>query len=194
MPVLWVIYHYQLFALLPPLDASNEAKSSVLVSLRDTVDGLQHIRSFRWESRNFQRQLDVVERSQRLVYEVYTVERKQLATYEALTAFIGSMVVYVIVRYTESVSEAAAGLSVVALLTLSCNMALIIPQVIGIEKSMGVVARMRKLISHAPQEPRDGNMRLPPRWPRRGEILFRNVTVKYRYLILRNICIQASGY
>lgn len=180
LAILYLIYRHYLGSVLPVLYSSNNAKSALWARLGDTIDGAEHIRGFGWVRQHLRKSLETLDRSQRLLYKSYVIQRQLLFLLELLALVVGLFIVATILNTSWLASHAAAGLSMVTLLTLGTNMAIMAPSILDLERGLRVIARIRQFINLAPLEFQPGALLLPPKWPRQGEIKLTNVYAKYK--------------
>ena len=86
-------------------------------------------------------------------------------------------------NYKHTTSEAAVGLSMINIITLSSRMGGFLRSWVEMETSLGAVSRTREFVRSAPVEsdPGEGNCeKLAANWPQSGSVELKQVTASYK--------------
>ncbi|KJZ73712.1 hypothetical protein HIM_06830 [Hirsutella minnesotensis 3608] len=118
-----------------------EAKSPLYTQFIETAAGLQHIRAFGWQSQEIARSLELLDYSQKPYYYMFCIQRWLELILDLCILVIA--VVLVSFALTTGSSQAAIGLALVNIMTLSEALSQLIKSWIDLETSLGAIARLR---------------------------------------------------
>lgn len=160
-----------------------EAKKSLYTLMAEATKGLEHIRSFMWKPQMLQRMFRALDRSQKATYYVYTIQRWLELVLDLITGVLAVMLM-MLATHAKHTSPSALGFSLVALVSFGQGMGHLTQSWNALEASVASISRLRSFINTTPQEPtiwggvdlRIANL------PKYGNIAFRNVSAKYRWV------------
>lgn len=177
-----------------------EAKSPLYTQVSEMLTGIEHIRSFGWQSATIQKSLTLLDYSQTPFYYMYSIQRWLLLVLDMCAALMSTLLVAIAVLWTSSATQPSLGLALLAATQYSRTTRLWVVRWTALETSLGAVTRLQNFMNTTPVERRhtfgvnpDGerdpehimeeNDLEPLRgWPTAGCIEFDNVNAMYRYL------------
>ncbi|OAA63985.1 ABC transporter, transmembrane domain, type 1 [Cordyceps fumosorosea ARSEF 2679] len=156
-----------------------ESKTPLFVRFKETANGLHHIRSFGWLSTQLEKNLVLLDASQRAYYHMFCVQRWLNLVLDLLVAVVAVFVVSIALYVKSSSSPAAMGLAYLTLIDFGGTLTIAVKRWTEMEIALGSIARSKSFVQDTPQEKDGPDCSLPKDWPRRGEIEFKNVTAGY---------------
>ena len=179
------IYVIQLFYLRTSRQVrhlNSEAKTPLYTLFVEVSSGLEHIRAFGWQADFADEALKALEFSQKPYYYTLAIQRWLELAIDCSSLGLSLALISITTVCKESTSEAAMGLAMVNLITFSGMLNSAVLAWGKLETSLGSVLRLQDFISTTPAEATGDQVTLPPQWPQSGNIVFSNVTAKYRYV------------
>lgn len=158
-----------------------QAKAPIYKQLIEVVDGLPTIRAFQWQRSIEVTILDLLDRSQRPHYLLYSIQRWLNLVLDLLVAATAVILVAMAVL-TKSSSPGSIGLAMLNVLGFSSSLASLISSWTQLETSLGAISRLRAFEKATPAEDEhDTAPHEPPTdsWPSSGKVEFRDVTATY---------------
>ncbi|KAH8760348.1 P-loop containing nucleoside triphosphate hydrolase protein [Diaporthe sp. PMI_573] len=136
-----------------------EARSPLYTQFLETIQGLATIRSFGWAGKAIEKNHDLVDASQRPVYLLYMVQRWLQLVLELIIA--------------------VTAILLVALMSLSQELKMIVINYTNLETSLTAISRIRSFEKETPTENLEHHTDPPPHWPQTGRIQLDAVTATY---------------
>ena len=184
LPVLAaVMYIVQLFYLrtsrqLRYLELETTAPLCALFT--ESASGLFHIRAFGWEPQSLENALLLLDDSQKPFYYLFAAERWLGLVMDTVSLMTAVTIIALTVCVEALATPSGIGLSMLSLITLSFESMQFVRQWMLVETSIGALARTRDFVESTPlEEGPEGAYEPEPEWPRKGEILMREVTATY---------------
>lgn len=156
-----------------------EAKAPLHTYLEETATGLTHIQAFRWQDRNIQRGILLLEESQKPFYVFLAVQQWLGMVLGLLAAALGTSLVALALFIDQSSSSSAIGLSFMGLIYLNIALQNTLVAWTELETSSGALARLSLFEEGTPQEAQRITGELPRNWPSQGQVEMRNVSASY---------------
>lgn len=158
-----------------------EAKTPLYTRITETADGLEHIRSFGWETKVFEKTLVLLDQSQKPFYYLLSIQRWLVLVLDLNVTAIGTMLVFIAVMWPTTASQPSLGLALIGTLGYSHAVTYLTNQWTTLETSLGAVARLRTFVKYTPTE-RDASdaIEQAPDFPRQGNVQFSNISARYR--------------
>ncbi|ATY62777.1 ABC transporter [Cordyceps militaris] len=157
-----------------------EAQAPLVTSLRDIGTGLAYIRGFRSEEQELARCLYLLDRSQKPYYALLSSQAFLYMVVELVVALMAVVLTILALYVTDSTSPNAAGLAFLNLINLGTGFNMVVNAWTAMETAVGSLSRLRNFLRNTPTEQRGKAADLPENWPSRGEVLFDNVTARYK--------------
>lgn len=191
------IYLIQLFYLRTSRQLQHlntEAKTPLYTLAVEISSGLEHIRAFGWQSDFIDEALRALDSSQKPYYYTFAIERWLELAIDCSSLWLAIVLISITTICKESTSQTAMGLSLLNLTTFGYMLNRAVMAWTTLETALGAVLRLRDFISRMPAEARGDEVQLPSRWPQSGNIVFSNVTAKYRYVDMAVIAVFAPVF
>ncbi|KJZ80040.1 hypothetical protein HIM_00754 [Hirsutella minnesotensis 3608] len=182
--IIFVLYILQKFYLrtsrqLRLLDL--QTKAPLYTQLLELIQGLATIRAFQWQSVTAERSLALLDESQRPHYLLYSIQRWLTLVLDMLVAV--SAVLLVLFGVTMGASTPGnMAIALYSVLGFSESLANLLSSWTSLETSLGAISRLKKFEKETPQENHpslNSQVELPPAWPARGHLEWRNVEASY---------------
>ncbi|MEU7054431.1 ABC transporter transmembrane domain-containing protein [Streptomyces eurythermus] len=180
--LIFVMYTVPLYSLrtsrqLKHLDM--EATTPLYTLATEMASGLEHIRSFGWQTHFVTESIEALDHAQKPYYYGLAIQRWVELAMDFSNLGLVIFLVSIVTLTKETKSPAAVGLSLLNLSTLSKKLNIAIAGCVDLETGLACVARFRAFIYSTPTEEGDVPASLPPRWPATGNVTLSNVTVQY---------------
>lgn len=179
--LLWAIQHFYLKTSRQVRLLDLEVKTPLYAKLNEMLSGVEHIRSFGWQSQTLEQSLQLIDNSQTPFYYMFTIQRWLYIiltlTGSGMSIIIGTLALYL----RSSTSQASAGLGLINNLHFTVSWALFIQRWTKLETTLGAITRLKSFVQETPSESDDGCSAQPPNWPAHGAIEFKDVSARYRY-------------
>ncbi|KAH8594448.1 putative ABC multidrug transporter [Bisporella sp. PMI_857] len=157
-----------------------EAKSPLYTHILETIGGLTTIRAYGWEYSFHDKNLELLDLSQRPFYLLYCIQRwLQLV----LDLFVGALAVVLVAMTTlipGTTNAGAIGVALINILSFNSNLANLISSWTSLETSLGAIARLKSLNEETAAESQPTQPKtLPDGWPSQGHVKLKNVVASY---------------
>lgn len=160
-----------------------EAKAPVYLHFVETASGAATIRAFGWQQHFRQTLESVLDRSQRPVYLLFSVQRWLALILDLVVAGLAILLVAIVVTWRESFNSGAVGLSLVMVMTFNKTLMSVVRFWTALETSIGAVSRIKKFVENTESEDRtDRGLLEEPileSWPAFGAVEFSNVVASH---------------
>ncbi|KAF7158902.1 hypothetical protein CNMCM5623_004081 [Aspergillus felis] len=172
-----------------------EAKAPLFSRFLEVLSGLVTIRAFGWQDEFERRNRQAFDISQKPFYLLFCVQRWLNLVLDLVVAAIAVIVVAVAVRTKGGVDAGFLGIALVNIVHFSISIKTLLSNWTQLEISIGAVARIRSFAKDttSDEEERlqeDALQSIPPSWPEKGHIEFRNVTATYEgsaQMVIKNL-------
>lgn len=160
------------------LDLEN--KSPLYSHLTETLEGLATIRAFNWERPAIQKQIEILDHSQKPYYMLLCVQRWLNLVLDLMVTALAVIVVTLAVNLRTSTSAGLLGVALNNIIGFNQSLSSLVNSWTSLETSLGAIARVKIFAKNTPSENKPGDNRLPPsEWPSRGAVELHNVSVCY---------------
>jgi ABC-type multidrug transport system fused ATPase/permease subunit len=150
----------------------------------ESLAGVITVRAFGWTAEYERLNRELLDRSQRPFYMLYTAQNWLKLVLDSVVAGLAVLVVGVAMALTvrHEVEAGFLGLALVNLMDVSLTLSLLLMSWTDLETSIGAVARIRGFVTST--SPEDvGRKESPPRlWPESGGIVFEGVGARYKFV------------
>ncbi|GFF54141.1 metal resistance protein YCF1 [Aspergillus udagawae] len=172
-----------------------EAKAPLFSRFLEVLSGLVTIRAFGWQDEFERRNRQAFDISQKPFYLLFCVQRWLNLVLDLVVAAIAVIVVAIAVRTKGSVDAGFLGIALVNIVQFSISIKTLLSNWTQLEISIGAVARIRSFAKDTTSE-EEGHLQddalpsVPPSWPEKGHIEFRNVTATYdgsTQMVIKNL-------
>ncbi|KAL3703762.1 hypothetical protein TMatcc_009451 [Talaromyces marneffei ATCC 18224] len=179
---IFVLYIVQIFYLrtsrqLRILDL--EATAPLVSQVLEALQGNTTIKALGWESAFRERQLELLDQSQKPYYLLPMVQRWLGFVLDLIVAGIAVVLVSltVMVRGSATITYLGAGLT--GVINFALNMNFLIQNWTVLETAIQAIWRIKLFCEDTPSEETESTIEPPPKWPDVGNISFQNVYASY---------------
>jgi ABC-type multidrug transport system fused ATPase/permease subunit len=157
-----------------------EEKAPLYTLFGETASGLASVRAFGWTDKFADRNLELLDKSQRPFYLLYCVQRWLGIVLDLLVTVLVTVLMVVIVAKRASIQPGVVGLGLLSTVDLSSSLTTLIKTWTNLETSIGAISRLKDFVAtteseHKPQEV-DA---VGKRWPENGEVEFVDFDASY---------------
>lgn len=168
-----------------------EQKSPLYSHFIETLSGLITIRAFGWSDNFVDRNLVLLDASQKPFYLLYCIQRWLGLVLDVMVAVLAVILMIMVVKLRGSISSGYVGLALLNVMAFSESLSWLVEMWTALETSIGAISRLKSFATETPKENLPGeNHAVPDAWPEHGEIEFRNLSASYipdSELVLRGI-------
>ncbi|KAK6075818.1 ABC transporter [Seiridium cupressi] len=175
-----------------------EAKAPVYLHFIETASGAATIRAFGWQH-YFRRMLEVaLDRSQRPVYLLFSVQRWLALVLDLVVSVLVIILVSIVVTWKSSFDSGAVGLSLVIVMMFNKTLMSVVQYWTSLETSVGAVARIKQYVELTESEDRSDRtpQPIPQNWPSSGAIRFSNLVASHSpdgHPVLKDISLDVKA-
>nr|KAK5449247.1 hypothetical protein LTR18_002336 [Exophiala xenobiotica] len=157
-----------------------EEKAPLYTLFGETASGLSTIRAFNWTSQFLDRNLILLDRSQRPFYLLQCIQRWLSIVLDLLVTVLVTLLMAVVVALRTTIEPGLVGLGLLTIVGLSSNLTSLVASWTTLETSIGAIARLRNFVRTTESE-RLPEEAIPVRdsWPEAGAIVFSNFSASY---------------
>lgn len=158
-----------------------EAKSPLYTQLSETATGVQHIRSFSWQSEILSESFKLLDFSQKPYYYMFCIQRWLTLVLELDVMITATILVTLALSLPHTSSANAIGLAMLNIISFGSGMANVIGTWTRMETSLGAIARLRSFLEETPtEEDPESEPELPKGWPLYGRVELKDVCARYK--------------
>ena len=158
-----------------------EAKSPLYSSFLEAQSGVVTIRAFGWQKAWKDRNIRLLDDSQRPYYLLYCIQRWLNLVLDLVVAAFAVIVMTLATQLNHGISGGSLGVAFINILSFSSSLAYLITAWTQLETSIGAIARVRAFEASMPSELREQDVQDPPEtWPDKGAIEFTNLSAGYK--------------
>ncbi|KAJ4315644.1 hypothetical protein N0V94_005841 [Neodidymelliopsis sp. IMI 364377] len=158
-----------------------EAKSPLYSNFLEAQSGVVTIRAFRWQKAWKDRNIKLLDDSQRPFYLLYCIQRWLNLVLDLVVAAFAVVVMTLATQLDHGVSGGSLGVAFINILSFGSSLAYLITAWTQLETSIGAIARVRGFEAATPSEARDKDVQDPPHtWPDNGAIEFCDLSAGYK--------------
>lgn len=163
-----------------------EHKAPLYATLLEILDGLPTIRAYKWQAKYIEKSLHLLDDSQRPVYLLMSLQQWLIFCVEMVVAVMAVIMVTITMTLRDQLSPGLIGIALVNIINFGETMKALIQTWVGLEISIGAVARVNNFKKETKLEPHNllGNENRNTivdfaNWPSEGKIMFEDVTASY---------------
>jgi len=120
-----------------------EAKAPLYSNFLETLSGLVTIRAFGWEKEMEQRNMLLLDASQRPFYLLYCIQRWLSLVVDLMVAMLAVLLVGLIVKFRHNMDTGFVGVALINIMSFSMILAVVVQHWTMIETSVGAVSRIQ---------------------------------------------------
>ncbi|KXJ88783.1 P-loop containing nucleoside triphosphate hydrolase protein [Microdochium bolleyi] len=169
-----------------------EAKVPLLTHFSECYEGRVTIRAMAWNTPMVERNMGILDASQKPHYLLYCLQRWLNLVLDLITTALATLLVGVAVSQRESIDVGYLGVGLVSVMGFGQTLSQLITHWTNLETSLGAVDRVRKYVASTPPEPVALSDDDPEEadQPVRGAVEFHGVSAsRCGHQVLRNICL-----
>ncbi|KAJ6187634.1 hypothetical protein N7519_002542 [Penicillium mononematosum] len=157
-----------------------EAKAPLFSQFLEALNGLSSIRAYGWTKDYHRRNQIALDASQRPSYLLYCIQRWIGLVLDLIVAGIAVIVIAVAISMKGSPSMNLLGIALFNIVNFSGTLQMLVTDWIGLETSIGAVARIRSYVRQVTPEDLDSETEtVPEDWPRNGGIDIAGLSASY---------------
>ncbi|KAJ5876483.1 ABC transporter transmembrane domain type 1 [Penicillium soppii] len=160
-----------------------EAKAPLYTHFLETIHGISSIRAFNWGHQLREKSHSLLNRSQRPVYMLYSIQQWLILVLDLTVGAIAVILIAMVTSLKDLFNAASIGVALNILLTLNQTLANALKMWTMTETSIGAVTRVQRFIEDIPSEERRVASSIAPQlpldWPCHGEVNFTDMTAGY---------------
>jgi len=168
-----------------------EAKSPLYSHFIESLSGLVTIRAFGWADNFQERNLTLLDISQKPYYLLFCIQRWLALILDLLVTALAVILMVLVVKLRADISGGFVGLALLNVMSFNESLATIIKGWTSLETSFGAIARLMNFSSQTTSENLARETRsVSEHWPENGIIEFNNVSASYTHdsnPVVRNI-------
>lgn len=177
---MWVIQKFYLRTSKQLRLLDLEAKAPLYSHFIESLTGLMTVRAFGWTSEFEERNMNLLDASQRPFYLLFCMQQWLALVLDLLVTVLG-MILMIIITKTHNGNGGFVGLALVNVMTFNLSLTYVIRNWTGLETSLGAISRIRSFCDEAISEDLAIETNdAPPNWPTEGRIELKNVSAAYK--------------
>ncbi|KAF2842938.1 hypothetical protein M501DRAFT_1005649 [Patellaria atrata CBS 101060] len=158
-----------------------EAKSPLYSHFIECLNGLATVRAFGWQQDFEDKNREMLDRSQRPFYLLFSVQRWLTVVLDLMVAAIAVLLIVLVVKLRGTISAGYVGVALLNVIMFSQSIKMLITFWTMLETHIGAIARIKNFTAEAVSEDLESeNDTPPPSWPSKGAIEFRSVSAGYK--------------
>ncbi|KAJ3485862.1 hypothetical protein NLG97_g6733 [Lecanicillium saksenae] len=177
--LLYFVQHVYLYTSRQLRHLEIEQQAPLVSSFRDAADGLAYIRSFGWQEFLLERNLHLLDNSQRPFYLLFCAQQLLSFVLDSISSSMATVLAVITLFAKDSSTESSSGMAFLTLLILGRSFNRVITTWTTMETALGSVSRLRIFLDNTPVESDKGTSPPPANWPAHGAVRIQNVTARY---------------
>ncbi|CAG8213587.1 unnamed protein product [Penicillium olsonii] len=171
-----------------------EAKAPLYSHFTDCLQGLVTLRAFGWQHAMEQKNIELLDLSQRPFYFMFAIQRWLTLSLDMVVAGIAVLLIVLVVALRGSDFDAGSvGVALLNVIQFSQSIKLVVTFWTNLETHIGSIQRIKDFTSDVESEDKPGeDQDIPPNWPSNGAINFTSVSAAYRPSepVLKNVSLN----
>ncbi|GAD96588.1 ABC multidrug transporter, putative [Paecilomyces variotii No. 5] len=157
-----------------------ESKAPLYSHFSESLCGLLTLRAFGWQRAMEQRNHQLLDRSQRPFYLLFSVQRWLTLVLDLMVAGIATLLIILVVKLRPGLNSASVGVALLNVIMFSQSIKLLVTYWTNLETHIGAIARVKVFSESVKSEdlPTE-NSSVPKSWPSNGNIEFKDVSASY---------------
>ncbi|GME30562.1 hypothetical protein M1837_005155 [Neofusicoccum parvum] len=158
-----------------------EHRAPLYTQLMETLSGLPTIRAFNWETVAKERNLRILDDSQRPAYLLYCLQIWLVFVVDMIIAVLALILITITTTLREEIGPGYMGVALTNIMMFSTTMKTLVSCWVQLETSIGAVARVKSFVAEVKSEEDGSEPLIGPSdlWPNQGAIEFRNMSASY---------------
>ncbi|ETI25244.1 hypothetical protein G647_04618 [Cladophialophora carrionii CBS 160.54] len=168
-----------------------EEKAPLYTLFGEIAAGLVSVRAFGWTEKFAERNLELLDRSQRPFYLLWCVQRWLGIVLDLLATVLITILMVVIVAKRQSIEPGLVGLGLLSTVNLSSGLTHLVRQWTILETSIGAISRLRDFAKNTESEHKAWEIdAISSQWPEKGQVGFSRFKASYAadsVLVLKDV-------
>ena len=157
-----------------------EEKAPLYTLFGETAAGLASVRAFGWSDKFAERNLELLDRSQRPFYLLYCVQQWLGLVLNLLVAVLVTVLMVIIVAKRQSIEPGLVGLGLLSTANLSSSLTNLVVNWTMLETSIGAIGRLREFSANTESEHKPWEVdAVDSQWPEKGHVDFTRFEASY---------------
>lgn len=157
-----------------------EQKAPLYTMFAETSSGTPTIRAFGWTEKFAERNLALLDRSQRPFYLMLCIQRWLALVLDLIVVVLVTVLLAVIMTQRSSIEPGLAGIGLLSTVGLSSSLTNLVSMWSALETSIGAISRLREFLQTTESEHEAQEiMSVRHGWPENGEVTFRSFDASY---------------
>lgn len=157
-----------------------EEKAPLYTLFGETAAGLASVRAFGWAERFAERNIELLDRSQRPFYLMFCIQRWLSIVLDLLVTGMVTVLLVIVVVNRATISPGLVGLGLVSTVNLSWSLANLVKMWTQLETSIGAISRLRDFLRSTESEHKSWEVdEVAKTWPENGEVFFSGFGASY---------------
>ncbi|RMZ87350.1 hypothetical protein DV736_g5417, partial [Chaetothyriales sp. CBS 134916] len=175
-----------------------EEKAPLYTLFAETASGLATIRAFGWADKFAQRNLELLDRSQRPLYLMFCIQRWLGVVLDLLVTALVTVLMIIVVVNRNSLNPATVGLGLLSVMTLNWSLNELVKKWTNLETSIGAITRLREFEQSTENEHKaiESDSVVRSDWLQKGEVAFNHFAASYSAvsdLVLEDVNLQVQA-
>lgn len=171
-----------------------EEKAPLYTWFGETASGLASVRAFGWADKFAERNLELLDRSQRPFYLMFCIQRWLGLILDLMVTSMVTILMVIVVARRSSVEPGLVGLSLLSTVNLSESLTGLVTFWTDLETSIGAVTRLKDFVTTTESEHKAWEAQtVDRRWPQEGDVAFSSFGASYSLdsdLVLKNVDLE----
>ncbi|PVH72950.1 putative ATP-binding cassette transporter [Cadophora sp. DSE1049] len=189
--LVWILQKYYLRTSRQMRLLDLEAKSPLYSHFIESLSGLVTIRAFGWGETFKERNLALLDVSQKPYYLLFCIQRWLALALDLMVTLLAVILMSLVVKLRSEISAGFVGLALLNVMSFNESLANIIKTWTMLETSLGAISRLIAFTGHTASENLPGETQpVPENWPMHGSIEIKHVSASYTCddnLVIRNL-------
>ena len=168
-----------------------EQKAPLYTLFGETTAGLASVRAFGWTEKFAERNLELLDCSQRPFYLLWSIQRWLEVVLDLLVTVLITLLMAIIVVKRKSIEPGLVGLGLLSTVSLSGSLTNLVSKWTQLETSIGAISRIRDFSQHTESEHKPWEVdAVNTEWPEKGRVDFTRFEAGYSedsVLVLKDI-------
>lgn len=157
-----------------------EEKAPLYTLFGETASGLATVRAFGWTEAFKERNLMLLDRSQRPFYLLLSIQRWLSLVLSFIVAGLVGVLMVIVVANRRNIDPGLVGVGLLSAVTLSSSLTSVVMTWTNLETAIGAVSRIRDFVRTTTSEHLSDEQDEPrTTWPESGEVTFENFSASY---------------
>ena len=157
-----------------------EEKAPLYTLFGETAAGLASVRAFGWTEQFAERNIELLDRSQRPFYLMFCIQRWLSIVLDLLVTGMVTVLLIIVVVRRASISPGLVGLGLLSTVNLSWSLANLVRMWTQLETSIGAISRLRDFVRTTISEHKSWELEeVRKTWPENGEVSFSRFGASY---------------